>query len=106
MTEEAIISAFSDSVRDVKMKEELATHEDPCTSLDLFNLANKCARAEEGRLPLLELPAAEPEEKKLKAKDVKHKGAIVLAAEPETKRGCDHPESSNGNRPFCAFHNV
>ena len=50
MTEQAIISAFSDGVRDIKMKEELAMHEDLCTSLELFNLATKCARAEEGRL--------------------------------------------------------
>ena len=57
VTEEAIISAFFDGVRDVKMKEELGMHEDLCTSLELFNLANKCARAEEGRLSLLELPA-------------------------------------------------
>ena len=33
VTEEAIISAFSDGVRDIKMKEELAIHEDLCTSL-------------------------------------------------------------------------
>ena len=30
--DEAIISAFSDGVRDVKMKEELAIHEELCTS--------------------------------------------------------------------------
>ena len=77
VTDEAIISAFSDGVRDVKMKEGLAIHEELCTSLELFNLATKCARAEEGRLSLLELPAANPKEKKSKA-----------------------------NRPFCAFHNV
>ena len=59
VTEEAIISAFSDGVCDIKMKEELAIHEDLCTSLELFNLATKCARAEEGRLSLLELPAAD-----------------------------------------------
>ena len=64
VTDEAIISAFSDGVRDVKMKEELAIHEELCTSQELFNLATKCARAEEGRLSLLELPAADPEEKK------------------------------------------
>ena len=58
VTDEAIISAFSDDVRDVKMKEELAIHEELCTSQELFNLATKCARAEEGRLSLLELPAA------------------------------------------------
>ena len=64
MTEEAIISTFSDGVRDIKMKEELAIHEDMCTLLELFNLATKCVRAEEGRLSLLELLAADPEEKK------------------------------------------
>ena len=106
MTDEAIISAFSDGVRDVKMKEELAIHEDLCTYLELFNLATKCARAEEWRLSLLELPAADPEEKKAKAKDVKRKGAAVLAAEPDTKRDRDQPESSKGSRPFCAYHNL
>ena len=106
VTEEAIISAFSDVVRDIKMKEVLAIHEDLCTSLELFNLATKCARAEEGRLSLLELPATDPEEKKAKAKDVKRKGVAVLAAKPDTKRGRDQPESSNSSRPFCSFHNV
>ena len=66
----------------------------------MFNMANKCARAEEGRLSLLELPDADPEDKKAKAKDVNRKGPSVLAAEPEMKRGCDHPESSKSNRPF------
>ena len=106
MTDEAIISAFSDGVRDVRMKEELAIHEELCTALELFNMATKCARAEEGRLSLLELPAANPEEKKAKAKDVKRKGATVLAAEPDMKRGRDQPESSKSSRPFCTFHNV
>ena len=41
VTNQAIISAFSDGVRDVKMKEELAIHEDLCTSLELFNLATE-----------------------------------------------------------------
>ena len=104
--DEAIISAFSDGVRDVKMKEELAIHEELCTSLELFNLVTKCARAEEGRLSLLELPAADPEEKKAKAKDVKCKGAALLAVELDTKRGRDKPESSKGSRPFCDYHNL
>ena len=97
MSDEAIISAFTDSVRDVKMKEELAIHEDLCTSLELFNLATKCARAEEVRLSLIELPAADPEEKKAKDKDVKRKGAAMLAAEPDMKRGRDQLEWSKGS---------
>ena len=80
MSEEAITSAFSDGVRDVKMKEE-------------------------GRLSLLELPSADPEEKKPKAKDMKRKGAAVLAAEPDTKQGRDPPESSKGSR-YCVYHDL
>ena len=98
VTKEAIISAFSDGMRDIKMKDELAIHEDLCTSLELFNLATKCARAKEGRLSLLEQPAIDPEEKKPKAKDVKRKGPAVLAAEPDTKRDRDLPESSKSSR--------
>ena len=79
------------------MKEELAIHEELCMTLELFNLATKCARAEEGRLSLLKLPATDPEEKKAKAKDVKRKEAAVLAAEPATKRGRDQPESSKNS---------
>ena len=45
MTDEAIISAFSDGVRDIKMKEELAIHEELCTSLELFNLATKVRKS-------------------------------------------------------------
>ena len=87
------------------MKEQLAIHEDLCTSLELFNLATKCARAEEGCLSLLELPAAGAEEKKAKAKDVKCKGAPILVAEPDMKHGRDNLEASKGER-FCAYHNL
>ena len=69
------------------MKEELAIDEDLCTALEMFNMATKCARAEEGRLSLLELPAAGAEEKKAKAKDVKRKEATVLAVEPDHQAG-------------------
>jgi hypothetical protein len=106
VTDEAIISTFTDGVQDVKMKEELTMHEDLCSALEMFNMAARCARAEEGRLPLLELPEADPEDKKAKAKDVKRKGPAVLVAELEMKRGCDYPESSKGSHLFCVFHNV
>ena len=43
VTDEAIISAFSNGVHDLKMKEELANHEELCTALELFNMATKCA---------------------------------------------------------------
>ena len=87
VTDEAIISVFSDSVRDIKMKEELAIHEELCMTLELFNIVTKCARVEEGRLSLLKVPAANLEEKKAKVKDVNHKGVAILVEEPDTKRG-------------------
>ena len=37
VTDEAIISAFSDGVCDIEMKEELAIHEDLCTTVEMFN---------------------------------------------------------------------
>ena len=87
------------------MKEELAIYEELCTALEMFNMATKCVRDEEGRLSLLELPEADPEDKKTKAKDVKRKGDAVLAAEPDTKRGRDQPESSKGSR-YCVYHDL
>ena len=93
------VFAFTDGVRDVKMKEELTIHEDLCTTLEMFHMANKCARAEEGRLSLLELFDADPKDKNTKTKDVKRKGPAVIADEPETKSGCGHPESSKSNWP-------
>ena len=94
-SDEAVISAFSDGVTDLKMKEELAMSDEMSTALEMFNLANKCARAEEGRLSLLGPQAAEPEEKKAKAKEVKRKAPAVLAAEPEAKygRGGERPSA-------------
>ena len=37
---------------------------------------------------------------------MKRKGEAMPAAEPDTKRGWDHPESSKSSNPFYAFHNV
>src|SRR4051812_27187249 len=88
------------------MKEELAIHEDLCSILEFFNMATRCARAEKGRLSLLELTEVDLEDKKAKAKEVKCKGPVMLAVEPETKRARDHDEPPRGNRPFCIFHNV
>ena len=85
-SDEALISAFIDGVKDLKMKEDLAMNDELCSALEMFNLPNRCAKAEEGRLSLREPPAVEPEEKKTKAKEAKRKAPAVLAAEPETKR--------------------
>ncbi|KAI4972885.1 hypothetical protein ZWY2020_003810 [Hordeum vulgare] len=102
-SEEAVISVLSDGFTDLKMKEELAMSDEMSTALEMFNLANKCARAEEGRLSLLRPQAEEPEENKTKAKEAKRKAPVVLAAEPEAKldRGGERPL---GGEPTCIFH--
>jgi hypothetical protein len=48
ISDASIITAFRQGVRDVKMLEKLATH-DVETVSTLFTLADKCARATEGR---------------------------------------------------------
>ena len=70
ISDEVVISAFSDGVSDLKMEEEFAMSDEMSTALEMFNLANKCARAEEGRVSLLGPQAAEPKEKKTKAKEM------------------------------------
>ncbi|KAI5016539.1 hypothetical protein ZWY2020_006390 [Hordeum vulgare] len=102
-SDEAIISSFSDGVTDLEMKEELTMSDKMSTTLEMLNLANKCSRAEEGRLSLLGPQAAEPEEKKAKAKEVKRKAPAMLAAKPEAKygRGGERP---SGGAPMCIFH--
>lgn len=97
---------LTDGVRDIKMKEELATRDDLCSVLEMFNLVNKCARAKEGRLSLPELPGANLEDKKAKAKEAKPKGPAVLAVEPKMKHSHDHDEPPRGNRPFCICRNT
>ena len=51
VSDEAIISAFFDGVSDVEMKEELAIHEELCTTLELFNITTKCARPRRSTSP-------------------------------------------------------
>ena len=63
-SDEAIISAFTDGVRDLRMRKVVAINDDLCSALEMFNLANRCATAEEGCLSLLELLEADPEDKK------------------------------------------
>jgi hypothetical protein len=105
-SDEAIISVFANGVTDVRMSEKLAINDDLSTALELFNLADKCARAKEGRLTLLNNPDVETDDKKTKAKEVKRKGPTMLAAEPEQKRGRDREEPGKDGRLFCVYHNV
>ena len=49
-TDAQVISAFQAGVTDVRMLEKLGIHDDISTVVKLFDLADKCAKAEEGRL--------------------------------------------------------
>lgn len=59
--------------------------------MELFNLVDKCAKAEEGCLFACDNPHNVSEDTKAKAKEVKRKMPVVLAAEPEQK--CDSEQS-------------
>ena len=80
---DAIIAAFHANVRDPKMREKMNTRAIRSTA-ELFQLADKCARAEEGRrAPDNEVAEeGDPGKKPAPKRDPKR----VLAAEPEPKK--------------------
>jgi hypothetical protein len=78
ITYEEVISAFSMGVSDIKMREKLSVNDELTSIIRLFEIADRCAKAEEGRLFVHNLPKALPQ--KPKSKDPKHKKAAVLAA--------------------------
>ncbi|KAE8769076.1 hypothetical protein D1007_59378 [Hordeum vulgare] len=70
----------------------------------LFDLANKCPKAEEGRIFTHKDRETVTDAAKAKSKDVKHKGPAVLAVEPDQK--CVHDREEAPKKPFCAYHNM
>jgi hypothetical protein len=104
ISNEEVISAFSMGVADIKMKEKLSVN-DKLTSIGrLFEIADRCAKAKEGRLFVHNLPEALPP--KPKYKDPKRKEAAALAAEPDHKqRRKDRSErDKGGRRRYCILH--
>jgi hypothetical protein len=97
ISNEEVISAFSMGVSDIKMREKLSVNDELTSVVRLFEIADRCTKAKEGRIFMHNLPEALPP--KLKSKDPKRKEAAVLAAGPEHKqcRG-DHSESDKGRR--------
>jgi hypothetical protein len=83
ISNEEVISAFSTGVSDIKMREKLSVNDELTSVVRLFKIADCCAKAEEGRLYMHNLPEALP--LKPKSKDPKRKEAAVLAVEPEHK---------------------
>src|SRR5664279_4005936 len=104
-TDVAIISAFSTGVTDVRMLEKLAINDELDSAVRLFDLADRCAKAEEGRLFAHNDPDAEPDSapSKSKNKDAKRKTHAVLAAEPEQKHKRVAEDGKRDSRPFCAY---
>jgi hypothetical protein len=101
-----IIFAFSSSMTDTRIREKLIINDELDTAVKLFDLADRCAKAEEGRLFTHNDPDVAPDAAKAKSKDAKCKGPAMLAAEPEQKRGRDRDETKRDGRPFCAYHNM
>jgi hypothetical protein len=104
ISNEEVISAFSTGISDVKMREKLSVNDELTSVVRLFEIADCCAKAEEGRLfmhnPLEVLPL------KLKSKDPKRKEAAILAAEPDHKqRHGDRSDRDKGRRHrYCIIH--
>jgi hypothetical protein len=104
ISNEEVISAFSTGVADIKMREKLSVNDELTSVVRLFEIADRCTKAEEGRLFVHNLPEALPP--KPKSKDPKRKEAVVLVAEPDHKQ-ChrDRSERDKGRRHhYCILH--
>jgi len=94
------------------MLEKLGIHDTLTSVVKLFDLADKCAKAEEGRLFVKNEPRTEPAEgsKPKKKASEKRKTTAVLAAEPDAKQkrvaspAAPAPEAKKDERPYCILH--
>jgi hypothetical protein len=104
ISNEEVISAFSTGISDIKMREKLSVNDEPTSIVRLLEITDRCAKAEEGRLFVHNLPEALPP--KPKSKDPKRKKAAILAAEPDHKqRRGDRSEHDKGRRRrYCILH--
>jgi hypothetical protein len=104
ISNEEVISAFSTGVSDIKMGEKLSVNDELTSVVRLFEIADRCAKAEKGRLFVHNLPEALPP--KPKSKDPKRKEAAVLAAEPDHKqrRGDRSKHDKGRRRRYCILH--
>ena len=100
MFDDAVISSFQAGIRDTRMREKMAVNDDLGSVTKMFDMADKCAKAEEGRrLPGLDLHESQEEASKNKAKDVKRKALVVITAESIQKRDRDDVEADEGGSP-------
>jgi hypothetical protein len=107
ISNEEIISAFSAGVTDIRMREKLSINDELTSAVRFFEFADRCAKAEEGRLFIHDAPEAAPAAPPTKnqSKEHKRKEPAILAAEPERKHHCENgAEGSKANRPYCLLH--
>jgi hypothetical protein len=102
ISHEEVNSVFSTGVFDIKMKEKLSTNDELTSMVRLFEITNRCAKAEEGRLfmhsaPKLALPKAKP-------KDPKRKEVAVLVVEPEQIRDDRSERNKSKRHRYCILH--
>jgi hypothetical protein len=83
ISNEEVISTFSTGISDIKMREKLSVNDELTSVVWLFEITDRCTKAEEG-LFMHNLPEALPP--KPKSKDPKRKEADVLVAEPDHKQ--------------------
>jgi hypothetical protein len=104
ISNEKVISVFSTGVADIKMKEKLSVNDELTFVVRLFEITDRCTKAEEGRLFMHNLPEALPP--KPKSKDPKRKEAATLVAEPDHKqcRGDRSERDKGGRRRYCILH--
>jgi hypothetical protein len=104
ISNEEVISTFSMGVSDIKMRDKLSVNDELTSVVRIFEIADRCAKAEEGRLFVHNLPEALPP--KPKSKDPKRKEAAVLAVEPDHKqRRGDRSKRDKGRRcRYCILH--
>jgi hypothetical protein len=104
ISNEEVISAFSTGISDIKMREKLSVNDELTSVVRLFEITDRCTKAEEGRLFVHNLPEALP--RKPKSKDPKRKEADVLAAEPNHKqcRGDCSERDKGRHRRYCILH--
>jgi hypothetical protein len=69
ISNEEVISAFSTGVSNIKMREKLSMNDELTSIIRLFEIIDRCAKAEEGRLFVHNLPEVLPP--KPKSKDPK-----------------------------------
>jgi hypothetical protein len=66
ISNEEVISAFSTGVSDIKMREKLSVNDELTSVVRLFEITDRCAKAEEGRLFVHNLPEVLPPKPKSK----------------------------------------